>query len=535
MRALSRGLGAFVSVLLLSAALPLTGASAATATPFGPDVSRWQHALGAPIDWGRVKAAGSSFAIIKATEGAGYTNPWFGTDRRAATGAHLLAGGYAFARPARPLSTATDQARLFAAVLGDQRTTGTLPPVLDLESSGGLSPAELITWSQQFLETLRSLTGRTPVVYSYPYFWSTAMAGTAALTRYPLWLAAYRSTAPSPVGSWPTWSLWQYSSTSTLPGIQGAVDMSRFAGTPAGLAAFADGTAPSTWTVTAPRAPMVVTARAGIRSATVRWRPADDGGRLPSSFTVTASPGGAQVSVGGASSAATVLGLTVGKAYTFTVRATNPAGTSLTSAPSVAVVPGQLPTTPGRPTATPAASAVSLTWPASAGSPTGYLVHRCSTSGCTPTGTVAAVTGRGYVDRGLVNGTRYTYSVSARNGFGTSAVSATAGAVPVAPPSAPVLVRPVLTAVLSSVVTTSGHSVVLSGQTSAAFAGQRVYRQGYYSGAWHTWASTLVDTSGRYRWVVTPTVVTVNHYRVWIGATALHLAAVSRTVDLTVR
>ena len=50
----------------------------------GPDVSSYQHPHptsahphGQPINWVAVKNAGKDFAIVKATEGTGYVNPYF--------------------------------------------------------------------------------------------------------------------------------------------------------------------------------------------------------------------------------------------------------------------------------------------------------------------------------------------------------------------------------------------------------------------------------------------------------------------------
>jgi hypothetical protein len=89
---------------------------------------------------------------------------------------------------------------------------------------------------------VQGLSGRTPIVYSYPSFWSTQMAGSTAFSHYPLWLASYRPTAPAPLAGWDAWSLWQYTSTATVPGIPGtgAVDLSRFNGTEAQLARLAN-------------------------------------------------------------------------------------------------------------------------------------------------------------------------------------------------------------------------------------------------------------------------------------------------------
>jgi hypothetical protein len=90
---------------------------------------------------------------------------------------------------------------------------------------------------------------------------------------------------------------------------------------------------------TAPSAPGSVSAVPGDKRATVRWTAPADNGSPITSYTVTASPGGATVTVAGTSRSAVVTGLTNGTAYTFTVKATNAAGTGPASAPSAAVTP----------------------------------------------------------------------------------------------------------------------------------------------------------------------------------------------------
>ncbi|MBR7784255.1 fibronectin type III domain-containing protein, partial [Undibacterium luofuense] len=87
-----------------------------------------------------------------------------------------------------------------------------------------------------------------------------------------------------------------------------------------------------------PGAPTSVSATAGNGSASVSFTaPAASGGASVTGYTVTVSPGGATVS--GASSPINVTGLTNGTAYTFTVTATNSAGTGNASSASTAVTP----------------------------------------------------------------------------------------------------------------------------------------------------------------------------------------------------
>lgn len=96
---------------------------------------------------------------------------------------------------------------------------------------------------------------------------------------------------------------------------------------------------------TPPGAPTGVAAVAGTGAATVSWTaPADDGGSPVTASTVTASPGGATCTTEGTT--CEVTGLTNGRAYTFTVVATNAAGDSQVSAASAPVTPAAAPGTP---------------------------------------------------------------------------------------------------------------------------------------------------------------------------------------------
>jgi hypothetical protein len=142
------------------------------------------------------------------------------------------------------------------------------------------------------------------------------------------------------------------------------------------------------------------------------------------------------------------------------------------------------PTVPGAPTnlsATPGNASVSLSWsaPASNGGAnvTSYDVYRSTTAGgegSTPL--VSGITGTGYTDTTVTNGTTYYYEVAAVNSVGTGPVSNEAAATP-APPSATVPGAPVgLTAR-----TDSSRGVDLSWSAPAsnggsAITGYAVYR-----------------------------------------------------------
>ena len=244
--ALRRTLSVFGRLLLLVFGLVLLLAARAEASS-GPDVSNYQHPNGAAINWTKVRNAGHIFAYVKATEGpssAGgyYTNPYFSSDWAGVGNASMYRGAYHFARPQYPLDSAVLQARYFVSVTGSMHGYGDLPPVLDLESTGGLPPADLARWTQGWLSEVERLTARRPIIYTGYYFWNDNVKSTA-FGGYRLWMARYTTAAsPNPLpSSWPTWTLWQYTSSATVPGIVGNVDMNTFCCPDANLTGLADG------------------------------------------------------------------------------------------------------------------------------------------------------------------------------------------------------------------------------------------------------------------------------------------------------
>jgi hypothetical protein len=181
---------------------------------------------------------------MKATEGTYYTDPTLRTNWNGAENQGIYRGAYHFARPS--VGSAAAQARYFVAKVGSFRDPGDLPPVLDLEATGGLGSSALRTWVKTWLETTEQLTGRTPMVYVSPYFWIDHLGNSTAFTHYPLWIAHYTTGAPKIPGGWPTWTFWQRTSSGSVSGIGGHVDMNRFNGTSAQLARVANASGGST-------------------------------------------------------------------------------------------------------------------------------------------------------------------------------------------------------------------------------------------------------------------------------------------------
>lgn len=140
------------------------------------------------------------------------------------------------------------------------------------------------------------------------------------------------------------------------------------------------------------------------------------------SYTVTASPGGATAT--GSSSPIVVTGLASNTAYTFTVTATNSFGTTASSSPSASVTVTTVPATPSAPTATAGVNQDTVSWsaPLNGGKAiTQYFWQSSDGKSGTTTGTSVTVAQEA--------NTAQTYQVRADNANGQGQLSASSNSV----------------------------------------------------------------------------------------------------------
>ncbi len=189
----------------------------------GIDVSKWQGT----IDWARVAGDGVKFAFIRVGDGPTYVDEKFAYNWSHARSNGIKRGAYQFFRSdADPIV----QADLLLRTMGHLQA-GDLPPVIDVESTDGVSNATRARKVRQWLEHVEAALGVKPLIYTGGYFWDDNVA--VDLSTYPLWHAGYTGgTCPSTLSRyWSHWTVWQWTSSGSVAGISGRVDMNRFNGT----------------------------------------------------------------------------------------------------------------------------------------------------------------------------------------------------------------------------------------------------------------------------------------------------------------
>ncbi len=205
---------------------------------------------GESIDWQTVKNSDISFVFAKATEGETYVDSLFAKYWKSMKAAGLIRGAYHFFRPLKDPKLQADN---FLKQIPDMEI-GDLPAVLDIEHYPEkialewqqISIEHRIDIIQQWLDKVESATGRKPIIYSSPSFWDEYMEDSQVFINYPLWLAHYtlEPEPKVPANNWggKGWTIWQYTETGTVAGVNGCVDRNRFHSSFDNLVAFVKAT-----------------------------------------------------------------------------------------------------------------------------------------------------------------------------------------------------------------------------------------------------------------------------------------------------
>jgi GH25 family lysozyme M1 (1,4-beta-N-acetylmuramidase) len=233
-------LAAALAGSFLLAAGPVQAEAGRRAT--GIDVSRFQRT----IVWPSVAGAGVRFAFVQASRGSGAdcavkptecgADPYFAANRIGAKSVGIRVGAYhrAFASGGTLEAARADavaESDVFLAAVGSLES-GELIPVIDVETPfTGMTATTLRAWVRAWVKRVKNRLGRKPMIYTNATSWAaTGNTREFAKAKYPLWVAEWGVGRPTvPAGNWAGrgYSVWQYTSSGSVPGISGRVDMNR--------------------------------------------------------------------------------------------------------------------------------------------------------------------------------------------------------------------------------------------------------------------------------------------------------------------
>lgn len=181
----------------------------------GIDVSRWQNT----IDWQSVKNFGINFAMIRVGHGARSKDSTFDANIAGANAVGIHAGVYFYST-----ALSTDESLLDAQFVIQQLQGKTVsyPVAIDLEDATqrGLGRDAITSIAVTFCNEIRA-AGYTPMVYCNET-WAKRYIDWSRLDGVERWIARYNwlyNRTDYPRG------IWQSSSTTRLPGINGNVDL----------------------------------------------------------------------------------------------------------------------------------------------------------------------------------------------------------------------------------------------------------------------------------------------------------------------
>ncbi|WP_375585494.1 glycoside hydrolase family 25 protein [Cyclobacterium xiamenense] len=198
---------------------------------YGIDVSHWQNV----VNWPAVKNDSLphpiSFVLIKATQGAKVSDPFFSRNWTAAGNQGLLKGAYHFYQYKDP---PLDQAQHYI------NQVNLLPedvlPIVDVEldctncTRPEISDNLMIKNLRIYLQAIEKHYRVKPIIYTYEAFYQTHLKG--HFDQYPYWMARFSSKPPAEFQlfpdslSIPEVSMWQFTDSGKITGIPGKTDMS---------------------------------------------------------------------------------------------------------------------------------------------------------------------------------------------------------------------------------------------------------------------------------------------------------------------
>lgn len=191
----------------------------------GIDVSVWQG----DINWLLAKAGGVEFAMIRLArrggdEGILEEDSYVHTNYEGAKDAGVQVGGYFFSQAITP-EEAVEEAEFVLELIKDWKFE--MPIVFDWEQAGGsrtvhMDPRTLTDCAKAFCRTIEDAGYDAMVYFNVKQAYYEIYL--EELTEYGFWLAMYDSPMDFPYQV----DMWQYTSSGSVPGINGNVDLNLY-------------------------------------------------------------------------------------------------------------------------------------------------------------------------------------------------------------------------------------------------------------------------------------------------------------------
>ncbi|HEX3018484.1 MAG TPA: glycoside hydrolase family 25 protein [Caproicibacter sp.] len=216
---MKKRLGAMLLIVtvILSVLIPVHGADIGVKNPYwGIDVSSWQKT----IDWGAVKNSGVKFAMIRTGYGSEnwdtQKDSYFEQNYSGAKNAGIKVGVYHYSY-ATTAAMASAEADFCLNILNGRSLD--YPVAYDLEQE--YLPVDTMAQIVQAFCSKIQQAGYKVMVYSSVNYYNNHLSS-PTVAQYDTWIAHYTS-ASSP--NFSDYTMWQYSSTASVPGVTGGCDV----------------------------------------------------------------------------------------------------------------------------------------------------------------------------------------------------------------------------------------------------------------------------------------------------------------------
>lgn len=183
----------------------------------GIDISSHQG----KIDWEKVSSDEDiRFVYIKATEGTTYRSPHYSKNITEARQHGLLVGSYHYLTSTSTIDQQFENFSKYAL-----RSIQDLIPMLDVEVRGNWSRSQLIDSVEKFCELVERHYGVQPMIYSTMGFYNKNLS--PRFNDHHLYIGRYSNSEPQ-INWEGEYTIWQYSETGIIPGIDAYVDLCRY-------------------------------------------------------------------------------------------------------------------------------------------------------------------------------------------------------------------------------------------------------------------------------------------------------------------